>query len=244
LAVIAYAEIKRRILDALVINSAANVPISFGASTEGDDAINAAYALVFEDAGGTLKADTHANIWATAAASGVITLTSTLTSIGEIIHLWVNDTLGATGPDTGTFFELQKAPGGVDEIQWCRANLSSTQGGVYSRPMMYAISKPSTTSPTSVNKLTAEIWPAATATYKYFPAHYIPQFTVLDSVTVTTPDVNDIQSYDIPYLAAIDLAPRIDAQHLIPGLRAKLSDTTRAALARRESSLDAARQDR
>lgn len=241
MAVLTFSQIQTLVLDELVINVSTDVPITTGDSSEMSRAINDAYSMIFEEAGGTLTAATHATLWTPSpAVSGTATLAGALTSVGEIVQLWVGSTVGSTGASSGdTLLE----PTDISEIQWLRSNASSTVLGVYAESKKYAVTRASTTTPANVNKLTVELWPASAGT-RYYPAHYIPQFTEIDSATVTTPDVNDIQSRDIAYLAAINLAPRISAENLIPGLRAKLSESTRLMLERKQSALLHARQDK
>lgn len=241
MAVLTYTQIQALTLDELQANVTTDAPIDTSANAELSRAINDAYAQIWEMSGGTLTTAAHATLWTPSpATSGTQTLAGAIASIGEIVHLWVGTTSGSTGASSGdTLLERRE----LSEIQWLRANASSTVLGTYAESKLYAVSKASTTTPANVNKLTIELWPASAGT-RYYPAHYIPQFTDIDASTVTTPDVNDIQSRDIAYLAAISLAPRLGRAALVPGIASKLSESTRAMLDRKVSSMVDARQDR
>ena len=236
-----FSSLQTAVLEELVVNVSTDAPLSTGDNTELQRALNQAYRIVRESSGGTLLKAAHATLWSTAAASGVITLDGTLTSVAELKFLWVSDTSGSTGTSTGTNFQLNLVD--LAELQWNRDNASATVLGTYARPKMYATVRASTTTAADVNKLTAEVWPAATATYKYFPGHYIPEITDI-STTVTVADLNDVEGADVGFLASIILAPRLDAHHLVPGITAKLSEATRAAWERRQSAKVDARQDK
>lgn len=66
----------------------------------------------------------------------------------------------------------------------------------------------------------------------YLPTQYAAQFAPIDSATVTTPDVNDLESRDIALLAAARIAPLAGRAELVPSILADLSANTQAALAR------------
>jgi hypothetical protein len=138
-------------------------------------------------------------------------------------------------PTTGTV--LYKAR----DLQHIQA-LRSAQGlGTYARPVMYWITRLATTVPGAVGLLQLDYFPGATGFY--FPIHYVPQFTVLDAATVTTPDVTDLESQDIYLLAAASLAPLMDRRDLIEGLYADLSDRTRQAKVASDKAMTKAKQD-
>ena len=239
MAVFTFSDIDTELLELLVSNVSTDIPVP---AAERARAINEAYAVVFEASGGTLTPANHATLWTPSpAVTGTQTLAGALTSIGEIVHLWVGTTVGSTGASSGDT-ELERVE--LSQIQWLRTNSSSTVGlGTYAESKLYAVSKAATTTPGNVNKFTVEVWPASAGT-RYYPAHYIPQFTAIDSATVTTPDLNDLQSRDIAPLAAWFLAPRIDRNDLVPMYAMKLSESTRKALERKMSSMVDARQDK
>lgn len=234
-----FSEIETRVLERLVSNTATDAPFP---SAETARAINDAYRILWEQSGGGLTRAAHATLWTPSpAVLGTQTLTGALASIGEIAHLWVGTTSGSTGVGSSTETELDRVD--LSLIEAMRTQSSSTVGlGTYAEPKLYAVVRTATTTPASVNKLTVEVWPPCGGT-RYFPAHYIPQFTDIDSATVTTPDLNDIQSNDLAPLASILLAQRIGRGDLVPGFVLELSESTQQALNRKMSSMVDARAD-
>lgn len=236
-----YTNIQDLVLDELQANVTTDAPIVITAGGELERAINDALAQVWEASGGTLTAATHATLWNETVAAGTQTLTGKLASIEEILHLWFSGTSGSTGYTAGDF-ELQVAE--LSLIHWLRSNGGSGVGvGLYSKPQYYAVTKAATVTPANVNKFTIEYWPPSTGV-GFFPAHYIPQFSAIDAATVTTPDLNDIQSRDVAYLCAFNLAERFGRAEFKPGIMAKLSEATRLMLDRKLSSMVDAKQDR
>lgn len=120
--------------------------------------------------------------------------------------------------------------------------LRASQGlGTYARPTVYALTRLATTVPAGVGIMKLDYFPSATGFY--LPIKYVPQFTVLDAATVTTPDVTDLFSQDIYLLAAMSLAPLMDRRDLIDGLFADLSDRTQEAKDVSKKAMAAGKQD-
>jgi hypothetical protein len=236
MAVLTFSDISTLALDELQANVSTDAPIS---AAEMARAINHAYSIIWKESGGTLTVATHATLWTPSpAVSGTQTMAGALTSIEEIIHLWVGTTVGSTGASTGDT-ELKRVE--LSKIQWRRSN--STGIGTYAESKEYAVSKASTTTAANVNKLTLEVWPASAGT-RYYPGHYIPQFTEIDAVTVTTPDVNEIQSRDIGYMVALSFADRLGRAEFAPRIAAMISESTREMQAFKESTQYHGRQDK
>jgi hypothetical protein len=77
----------------------------------------------------------------------------------------------------------------------------------------------------------------------YFPIEYVPQFTEIDSATVTTPDVNDLESRDIGLICAARIAPLVGRASLVPSILADVSSRTAAALDRKFRAMLDGKQD-
>ena len=104
-------------------------------------------------------------------------------------------TVGAT--------ELQKV-----EMSYITHLRSGSGYGNYAKPQVYALNRIATTTPGAVNLLQMDYWPGTTG--YYFPMQYVPQFTPIDSATVTTPALPGRR-----FQARIDLvgaAPRPDTR--------------------------------
>jgi hypothetical protein len=150
---------------------------------------------------------------------------------------------GSGGSSTKTFtptdgpYELNRS-----DLSLIQALRSTSGYGSYSIPKVYSITRLDTTTPSAVGLVQLDWWPSVTG--YYFPIHYVPILTPLDSATVTTPNVTDIGSEDIAYLAAAELAPLLGRAELVPSITLRLSERTRLALERRESALLAAKSDK
>jgi hypothetical protein len=138
--------------------------------------------------------------------------------------------------------ELDKVE--LSQIHWLRTHSSATVGvGTYATPKVYATyySASAITTGPGTNVIIAEVWPG-TAGY-YFPMHYAPQFLPMDA-TITSPDVNDLESRDIAHIAALALCQNLGRAEFAPGIAAKISDKTQQALARKLSAMMDAKQDK
>lgn len=238
MAVLVFSEISQLVKDDLQIDVTTDPPFATAELARG---INDAWAQVFELSGGRTKTANHAALWTTSpAVAGTQTMAGAITTIGEVLHVWVGTTVGSTGESSGDT-ELTKVD--LSEIRWHRSNASSTVLGVYAESKLYAVSRLDTTTVADVNKVQLDVWPASAGT-RYYPAHYIPQFSEIDSVTVTTPSCNDLESRDIAHLAAMAMAPRIDRADLVEAIALKVSEGTRLALDRKMSAMIDSRADR
>lgn len=235
MAVLIYSEISDLFLDDLQANVATDAPFT---AAEIARALNDAYALIWEASGGAPIRATAGTLWneaPTADTKGI--LTGKLTSVEEITHLYVSADVGSVG-DSAADAELERAE--LSEIIWRRRNTAGL--GTYGTPKLYALVRTHTVTPADVNKLRCEFWPAKSGVY--LPAEYVPQFTAIDSATVTTPAVNDLESRDIAHLAALMKAPLVGRAELAPGIAALLSERTQARLERKLSALMEGKQDR
>jgi len=154
-----------------------------------------------------------------------ITLTSNATANGTV-------TLTFSPTESGN--ELDRRD--LSYIHWLRSN----SVGAYTVPKIYALVMVASPGTTDVNKAILEYWPGSTG--YYFPLHYVPQMVPMD-VTITTPDVNDLESADIAHLAALNFAALNGRAELAETCALKLSENTRLALDRKLASMVAGKQD-
>jgi hypothetical protein len=232
MAVLTFTEIEEGLLNALVANPATDAPF---ATAEKLRAVNEAYAQVWEIGGPSVKNVASATAWTTAdTATGVVT--GILQEINEILHVYASSTSGSVGVSSGDN-ELDRVE--LSMLEWLR---KSNLTGTYTRPQCYAISRISTGNvAAAVNLIQLNYWPSVTGFF--FPIKYLPQFTPAASIGSTVPDVNDLESYDIAWLAAADLAPRIGRSDLVPGLLMKVSSGTAKALERKMAAMMSGDQD-
>lgn len=238
MAVLTYAQIESNVLDVVQANVTTDKPITTGAGSELERCISRAFAEMWEVSGGGVKKAASAALWTpaqTASADGV--LVGVATDINEILDVWATLTSGSTG---GAAADIPLKRREREEIMFLRAN--GTALATYVLPKLYSITRLSTATPGDVNKVQLDYYPGISG--YYFPAHYVPQFTPIDAATVTTPDLNDLESYDLVYIAAIELAPLIGRAELAPLLAVKISEKTRLALDRKYSALSEGKQDR
>lgn len=226
-------EIIALIKDALVIDVSTDVPVD---ATTLRRAINDAYAMVWEISGGARKKVASATAWTSAqTATGVVQ--GLLTDINRIESLFASTTAGSVGETAGDR-ELERAE--LSYLQYLRQSYGV--GSVdYSVPKLYAVTRIQTVTPADVGKHQLDYWPGSTGFY--FPVHYLPQFALL-SDAVTTPDVNDLESRDIGWIAAAKLAPGVGRAELAPGILMNVSDLTAKALDRKLTALLSGSQDR
>lgn len=232
MAVLVYSELSTAFLDEIGANAATDAPLS---STEIARYLNDAYADVWELSGGSVKNVDSATAWTSAqTATGVVT--GILTDIREVIHVYASTTSGSVGVTSGDNV-LDRVE--LSQVEFFR---HSNVTGTYDRPKIYALSRIATTTPASVNLMQLNYWPSVTG--YYFPIKYIPQFTPIDSVTVTTPDVDDIGSRDIYLLAAFRAAPAVGNAHLVPTIASRFSQRLSEWMTRKDSAAVSGDQNR
>lgn len=241
---LAASDLETLFLDTLQINVSTDPPIATVASAGSVAAsktypfLNDAYATVWEVWGGSITAATSATLWTpdvTADTTGK--LTGDLQTIKEIVHLWTTTTSGSTGGGSGDT-ELDRVE--LAEIEWLRTH--STGLGTYTESQVYALSMvTSSNSASASNKWLLDVWPGISG--RYYPAHYIPQFTSLTAAT-DVPDLPDLGQRDIYLLAALNAADLIDRGHFKPQIEANLSEKVRLLLARKAEALVHGGQDR
>jgi hypothetical protein len=224
LAVLVYSEIQNLALDRAQANVTTDAPFS---SAEIARIINDAFADIWEISGGSVKRVASATAWTSAQlATGIVA--GILTDIGEVASLFQTTTSGSTGAATDAQVRLVE----LDHI----LHLRSTAGmGTYTVPKVAAITPMSTDTPADVQKMQLDYWPGVTGFY--FPLHYKRKFSPIDSATVTTPDVTDLESRDIGLLAGARMAQVTDRSDLVPGILADISQRTQAAIARKLEAL-------
>lgn len=233
MAVLTYSALSDLVLDRVQANTSTDAPIS---AAEMARMLNDSYAVVWQISGGSVKSVASATAWTPAQSSGTTGVaTGLLTDIEEIIHAWATTTSGSTGGGA-TDFEMDRVE--LSQVEFYRRN---TGQGTYAVPKMYAITRLATTTPADVNKVRLDYYPGVTGLY--FPIEYVPQFTPIDSVTITTPDCNDLESRDIALIAAMRFAPLLGRAELVPAIAMDVSEATQKALERKWSALMQGKQD-
>lgn len=228
-----YSDSTNLILDAVVGNVATDPPLT---AAELLRFYNDAYGDVWQASGGSAKSVAGGTAWTpapTSTTSGQVT--GLLTDINEVLHAWATLTVGNVGGEADSF-EMRRVE--LSEIQYLR---SSSGLGTYIVPKMYALTRKQTTTAADINKLTLDVWPGVAA--YYFPIQYMPQFSPLTGTGTEVPDVNDMESRDICYIAAMAIAPTMGRPELVTTIAAKVSEKTRLGMERRMSALLTARQD-
>lgn len=239
MAVLVFNTIQTMIFDRLQAPEPGGVDSPF-TSAQSARHINEAYRDIWEIAGGQMVRAAHATLWATDVtlpAAGF--LTSALTSIAAFEHVFASTVIGSIG-EMVTNADTKLDPVEEDEIHYMRQN--QTLFGSYARPKMYCVNRNHTVTPADVNKLRIDVWPVPSGTW-YIPAHYVPQFTDIDSSTTTTPALNDLESSLIPLLAAKRMAPLAGRVEFVPGIDADLALRIEATGNRKFEALMHARQE-
>lgn len=233
MAVLLFSEIANLAKDCAQVNVSTDAPID---ATVLARWINEAYGLVWSQSGGRFKTVASATAW-TSAQTATGQVTGILTDVEDIRHVWASTTSGSVGVSANDV-ELEKAE--LSEILYLRGS-ASAGFPTYLVPKKYAVVRKATVTPASVNLLQLEYWPSVTGFY--LPIQYVPQFTQIDSATVTTPDVNDLESYDIGYLTGAKIAVRFQRGDLVPAILADLSAGTQASIERKLTAFLDAKQD-
>lgn len=232
MATLTYSQLSTLFLNRVQANTPTDAPIDAATIAEH---LNQAYAELWEMSGGAVKTVASATAWTSAqTATGVVT--GILTDINEILSVWASTTSGSVGVSSGDNL-LDKAE--LPFIQWLRKSFLT---GTYDRPKCYAVTRLATTTPASVGLHRLDYWPSVTG--YYLATEYVPQFTPIDSSTVTTPDLNDLESRDLALLAAMDAAPLIGRAELVPGIAASITSKNGLIALRKRQALLAGDQDK
>lgn len=227
-----YSELKNLAFDRAQVNVTTDAPIS---DTEFARFINEALRDVYNISGGREKTVASATAWTSAeAATGQVA--GILTDVEDILHVWASTTSGSVGVSSGDT-ELDKAE--LSEILALRANSSGYP--TYLRPKKYAVTRKATTTVADVNKLQLDYWPSVTGFY--LPIMYVPQFSEIDSATVTTPDLNDIEARDGGLICAARIAQAVGRSELVPGIFADISTRTQTLMDRKLRAMLDGKQD-
>ena len=233
MAVLTYSEL------AILAQERAGVYVSSGVDSPVDATalarfLNDAYASIYAISGARMKTVASASAWTTAqSATGVVA--GTLTDAEDVIRVWASTTSGSVGQSPNDV-ELDRV-----ELSVIHSMRSNTGMPTYLVPKLYAVHRKATITVADVNKLQLDYWPSVTGFY--LPTQYAAQFAPIDAATVTTPDVNDLESRDIALLAAARIAPIVGRQEFVPSILADLSANTQAALARQIRAMMDAKQD-
>lgn len=237
MATLTYTEMSDLFLDRLQANVTTDGPLS---AAEILRRLNEAYATVWELSGGAITNVTGASTtWTpapTIATDGK--LVGVLRDINEIMHVGAT-TVGVSAVlGDASVFELDRVE--KSRIVWLR---SSSGVGTYAIPQMYAVTRVRASSDVAANvgRYDLDVWPGIVG--YYFPMEYVKQFAPLAGSGTDVPDVNDIESRDIPLLAALSTAPLVGRAEFAPGIAADISQRTQQALERKMSALIQAKQD-
>jgi hypothetical protein len=237
MATLTYTESNDLILDRLQANVATDPPFS---PAEILRHYNEAYGDVWELSGGALTAVTGAaTTWTPSPTTGTDgRLVGVLRDIKEVLHVGATLTAAGLVGDPAT---IDLRPVDRSYIQWLRDN---TTVGTYATPKMYAVTRIRASSDVAANvgRYDLDVWPGI-ASY-FFPMEYVRQFSPLAGVGTDVPDVNDLESRDIPLLAAMRMAPLSGRAELVTSIAADISERTQKALERKFSALISAGQDR
>ena len=233
MAVLVYSEL------AILAQERAGVYVSSGVDSPVDATalarfLNDAYRSIYAITGARMKTVESSTAWTSAnTATGVVA--GIPTDIEDVIRVWASTTSGSVGQSANDA-ELDRV-----ELSVIHSMRSNPGMPTYLVPKLYAVSRKRTDTPADVNKLQLDYWPSVTGFY--LPTQYAAQFTPIDAVTVTTPDVNDLESTDIALLAAARIAPLAGRSELVPSILADLSANTQAALARQIKAMLDSKQD-
>lgn len=232
MSVLTYSEISSRALDRVAANVSTNAPVD---STTIARFINTAYAKIWNLSGGQTKRVQSASAWTASQTTTAGFLTSSLTDIEEVQEAFASGTSTSEGYESG-----DKR---MDRVELSELHFYRRSNGLpgYDKPQLYAISKTHTTTAADVNKVRLDFWPVV-ANF-YVPIWYVPQFTPIDSATVTTPACNDLESLDIALLTAMDLAPLLNRPELVPVIQSELSENTRVGLERQRRAMTDGKQE-
>lgn len=208
-----YSDILNDYLDALVSNTSTDAPID---SATGARALNSAYADLYDLEARGFTSATSATAW----GAGTITTgtTGALTNIRRVLRIWSSKVSTSTGAS-----DLDRAMKIVplDRIQYLRDGAMTSQP-TQEYPLECALTPVGTTTPANVGKLRIDFWPISTS--HYFPIEYRQNFTPIDSVTVTTPDLSDIGARLLPLLAARRTAQQLGRGDLVPAIQKQLEE--------------------
>jgi len=233
--VLTYANLKNLAFDRAQVNVTTDAPVS---DTEFARFINEALVDVWAISGGRPLTVASATAW-TSAQTATGQVTGILTDVEDINHCWASTTSGSVGVSSGDV-ELDRVE--LSLIMALRADgVGLPTYAATTPPKCYALSRKATTTPASVNLLQLDYWPSVTGFY--LPIMYVPQFREIDSATVTTPDVNDLESRDAGLICAARIAQMVQRNDLVPGILADVSNRTAAALERKFAAMLDGKQD-
>ena len=237
MAVLTFAQIEQIALDRAAANVSTDGPFGATGSAETTRIINDALADVYSISEGRILRVASATAWSAAQTSTSGILTGILTDVEDVQAVFASTTSGSTGITAG---DKELDPVELGRIKFLR----NADGGMptYSVPKVYAVHRPATSTPGSVNLLELHFWPAV-ANF-YVPLWYVRQCVAIDSATVTTPDVNDLESRDVALLAGARMAQLNDRFDLVPGILADLSQRTALSLERKIKAMLHGKQDR
>jgi len=244
MAVLTAAEISDIMLDRANANATVDAPL---VTAERFRFMNEAYADVWEIGGGATKRATNANAWNEASDPGTGFMTGKLTEVGEILRVWRSGTIGSLGRTNGDTELVKVDPARISHLRsWGGLAVASAtpngQVGEYAAAKVYAAQRHDAAAVAAdANKFDIEVWPALTGVY--YPIEYVLQFVPL-AADSDVPNVTDIESRDIPLLAAARIAPLVDRGDLVQSILLDISERTQKVLERRLSALLEPRSDR
>lgn len=236
MATLTYPEMETMFLNRLLCNVSVDAPFTTAQKLE---RLNDAYATIWELSGGAITNVAGASTtWTpapTIATDGK--LVGVLRDIKEVMHVGASTSGTAVLGDSGVV-ELDRVE--KSRIVWLR---SQSGIGTYAVPQVFSVTRVRASSDVAANvgRYDLDVWPGVVG--YYFPMEYVRQFTPLTGIATDVPDVDDIESRDIPLLAALTACPLVGRAELAPGIAADISQRTQQAIERKMKSLLSADQD-
>jgi hypothetical protein len=234
-----YSEMSTMFLGRLQSNVATDPDAPFTAA-EILERLNDAYATLWELSGGGVTNVTGA---ATTWTPSPTTLTDgklvgVLRDIKEVMHLGATTASNTAVMGDAGVFELD--PVEKSQIVWLRSNSTI---GAYAVPTMFSVTRVRASSDVAANvgRYDLDVWPGV-AGY-FFPMEYVRQFVPLAGAGTDVADVDDLESRDIPLLAALTACPLGGRAELAPSIAAEISQRTQQAMERKRKALISADQD-
>jgi hypothetical protein len=202
------------------------------------EAYNNAYQEIWSLSGGRKKNVTSVTAWAAAQTTTSGIMTGILDNVEDVLHAWYTTASASTGGTEATDFEIVKADRG--EILWNRARNATL--GTYGTIQMFSFVRGQTATNADKNKGQLDFWPAIATLY--IPIEYVQQFVPFTAINTDFPELTDIESRDLAYLAALELAPLASRGEFMETVAARISNVNQILVARRFGADLDARQDR
>lgn len=233
MAVLLYSEIQDIALDRAQANVTVDGPF---AAAEIARHINEAWADIYEISGGGVISADHTTIWEAFDTLAFSTKASISSRIREVVRLYPTANAAHTGGASANYKPIEKLTQERVLYLQRRGSLAALYG---SAAKCFSITRIDETDETRIPRLRLDVFPLGSTS---FATDYIPQFFAIDAVTNTQPSCTDLESRDIPLLAAMRMAPLNGRAELVPSIASDVSDRTKAALEAKFRALLDARQ--